>query len=84
MAFLIIYLYSLKAKHAKIEQNFIHFKINLYDIFSKMSFIYSLIANDRKIILADNTEYNGNFSQIVRLLLDKIEKEGKVTMDYDK
>ena len=49
-----------------------------------MSFIYSLIANDRKIILADNTEYNGNFSQIVRLLLDKIEKEGKVTMDYDK
>ena len=49
-----------------------------------MSFIYSLIANDRKIILADNTEYNGNFSQIVRLLLDKIEREGKVTMDYDK
>ena len=49
-----------------------------------MSFIYSLIANDRKIILADNTEYNGNFSQIVRLLLDKIEKEGKVKMDYDK
>ena len=49
-----------------------------------MSFIYSLIANDRKIILADNTEYNGNFSQIVRLLLDKIEKEGKVAMDYDK
>ena len=49
-----------------------------------MSFIYSLIANDRKIILADNTEYNGNFSQIVRLLLDKIEKEGKVTIDYDK
>ena len=49
-----------------------------------MSFIYSLIANDRKIILADNTEYSGNFSQIVRLLLDKIEKEGKVTMDYDK
>ena len=49
-----------------------------------MSFIYSLIANDRKIILADNTEYNGNFSQIVRLLLDKIEKEGKVEMDYDK
>ena len=49
-----------------------------------MSFIYSLIANDKKIILADNTEYNGNFSQIVRLLLDKIEKEGKVIMDYDK
>ena len=49
-----------------------------------MSFIYSLIANDRKIILADNTEYNGNFSQIIRLLLDKIEKEGKVIMNYDK
>ena len=39
---------------------------------------------NRYIILADNTEYNGNFSQIVRLLLDKIEKEGKVIMDYDK
>ena len=49
-----------------------------------MSFIYSLIANDKKIILADNTEYNGNFSQIIRLLLDKIEKEGKVIMNYDK
>ena len=49
-----------------------------------MSFIYSLIANEKKVILADNTEYKGNFSQIIGLLLNKIDKEGKVIMNYDK
>ena len=47
-----------------------------------MSFIYSLIANEKKVILADNTEYNGNFNQITRELLDKIDKEGKVALNY--
>ena len=49
-----------------------------------MSFIYSLIANEKKVTLADNTEYSGNFSQIISLLLNKIVKEGKVVMNYDK
>ncbi len=49
-----------------------------------MSLIYSLIANDKKSVLADNTEYNGNFSQIIRLLLNKIVKEGKFVMNYNK
>ena len=49
-----------------------------------MSFIYALIANEKKRTLADNTEYNGNFSQIISLLLNKIVKEGKVVMNYDK
>ena len=47
-----------------------------------MSFIYSLIANEKKVILADNTEYNGNFNQITRELLDIIDKEGKVALNY--
>jgi hypothetical protein len=49
-----------------------------------MSFIYSLIANKNKVILAEHSEYNGNFSQISRMILAKIEKEGKVIINYDR
>ena len=49
-----------------------------------MSFIYSLIANEKNVVLADNTDYNGNFSQVMRVILDKIEKKGKVILNYDK
>ena len=49
-----------------------------------MSLIYSLIANEKKIVLADNSEYNGNFSQIIGLILNKIAKKGKVILNYDK
>ena len=49
-----------------------------------MSFIYSLIANEKKVVLADNTDYNGNFSQVIRVILDKLEKKGKVILNYDK
>ena len=49
-----------------------------------MSFIYSLIANAKKVVLADNTEYSGNFSQVIRLILNKIKKEGKVIINYDR
>ena len=59
-------------------------KINLNDILRKMSLIYSLIANEKKIVLADNSEYNGNFSQIIGLILNKIAKKGKVILNYDK
>ena len=53
-------------------------KNNLNDILRKMSLIYSLI------VLADNSQYNGNFSQIVGLILNKITKEGKIIINYDK
>ena len=59
-------------------------KNNLNDILRKMSLIYSLIANEKKIVLADNSQYNGNFSQIVGLILNKITKEGKIIINYDK
>jgi hypothetical protein len=49
-----------------------------------MSFIYSLIANKNKVVLAEHSEYNGNFSQISRMILTKIEKEGKIIINYDK
>ena len=49
-----------------------------------MSFIYSLIANEKKVVLAENTEYSGNFSQVLRVVLDKIVKKGKIILNYDK
>ena len=49
-----------------------------------MSFIYSLIAKEKKEILVDNSEYNGNFSQLMRTILDKIVKKGKIIINYDK
>ena len=49
-----------------------------------MSFIYSFIANKNKVILAEHSEYNGNFSQISRMILAKIEKEGKFIINYDR
>ena len=42
-----------------------------------MSFIYSLIANEKKVVLAEYSEYSGNFSQIVRSILTKIVKGEK-------
>ena len=59
-------------------------KNNLNDILRKMSLIYSLIANEKKVVLADHSLYNGNFSQIVGLILNKITKKGKVILNYDK
>jgi hypothetical protein len=49
-----------------------------------MSFIYSLIANRNKVVLAEHSEYNGNFSQISRMILAKISKEGKIIINYDR
>ena len=40
--------------------------------------IYSLIANEKKNILLDYSRYNGNFNQVVRMLLGKIVKKGKI------
>ena len=49
-----------------------------------MSLIYSLIANEKKVVLAEHTEYEGNFSQVVRAILNKITKEGKSIINYEK
>ena len=49
-----------------------------------MSFIYSIKKKKNKVVLAEHSEYNGNFSQISRMILTKIEKEGKIIINYDK
>ena len=38
----------------------------------------------KKEILLDNSEYNGNFSQVMKAILDKIVKKGKIILNYDK
>lgn len=50
-----------------------------------MSIIYSLIARNNRIILTEYTEYHGNFQQISRLLLPKLENESnnKLTIEYN-
>ena len=48
-----------------------------------MSLIYTLIARPNKIILTDYTEYSGNFQQISIVILDKIKKDKKCSIDYD-
>lgn len=46
--------------------------------------IYSLIARGRKMILADYTDYTGNFQQIGLLVLKKLKKDNRCELVYDK
>lgn len=48
-----------------------------------MSIIYTLISKGDDKILCDYTEYSGNFEQISRSLLKKVEKNHKATFSYD-
>ncbi len=48
-----------------------------------MSIIYSLVSRSSKIILSDYTEYSGNFQQISQIILNKIKKEKKCSIDYN-
>jgi hypothetical protein len=48
-----------------------------------MSLIYTLIARGSKIILTDYTEFSGNFQQISLVILNKIKKDKKCSIDYD-
>ena len=49
-----------------------------------MSFIYSLISRNSDVVLCEYTEYAGNFQQISRMLLRKIKKNSKYSIEYDK
>ena len=49
-----------------------------------MSILYSLIAKDGLVVLCEFTEYSGNFQQISRMLLKKIEPNTKKTIEYNK
>lgn len=48
-----------------------------------MSIIYSLIAKSTDKVLCEFTEYHGNFEQVSRSLLRKIQKEHRATFSYD-
>lgn len=49
-----------------------------------MSFIFSLIANKNKVVLAEYSEYSGNFQQIMRVILERGISQGKRIINYDK
>jgi len=48
-----------------------------------MSIIYSLIEKPTGKILCEFTDYHGNFEQISRNLLKKVEKNHRATFSYD-
>ncbi len=49
-----------------------------------MSILYALIAKSGDVVLCEHTEYAGNFQQISRVLLRKIKKSSKFSIEYDK
>lgn len=49
-----------------------------------MAIIYALIARSKKVILTEYTEYSGNFSQITLMILEKLEPNKMLVIDYDK
>ena len=49
-----------------------------------MSIQYSLIAKDRATMLAEYTEFSGNFQQLVRQLMPKLKSNTKQTFEAGK
>ena len=48
-----------------------------------MSILYALIAKNLDIVLCEYSEYNGNFQQITRMLLRKVQPNRRFTIEYD-
>lgn len=48
-----------------------------------MSIIYSLVSKSSEKILCEFTDYQGNFEQISRMLLKKVQKDHRATFSYD-
>lgn len=49
-----------------------------------MSIIYALVAKSNDVVLAEHTDYAGNFQQISRVLMRKIKRNSKMVIEYDK
>ncbi len=45
--------------------------------------IYSCIAKDKKSVLCEYTEYNGNFQQVSTRVLEKVIIEDDFFLEYD-
>ncbi len=48
-----------------------------------MSIIYTLISKSNDKVLCEYTEYHGNFEQVSRTLLKKVQKDHRATFSYD-
>mmetsp|Transcript_32376 Transcript_32376/g.43825 ORF Transcript_32376/g.43825 Transcript_32376/m.43825 type:complete len:107 (+) Transcript_32376:25-345(+) len=48
-----------------------------------MSIYYALVAKETNIILAEHTDYQGNFQQFVMQLMNRIEPESMRTFEID-
>jgi hypothetical protein len=48
-----------------------------------MSLIYTLISRENDKVLCEYSEYHGNFEQISRGLLKKVQKDHRATFSYD-
>ena len=46
-----------------------------------MSIQYALVAKDRETVLAEHTEFSGNFQQLVRQLMLKLKPGAKQTFE---
>ncbi len=49
-----------------------------------MSIIYALVSKSLDVVLCEHTEYAGNFQQVSRVLMRKIQKNKKFIIDYDR
>lgn len=49
-----------------------------------MSIIFALISRGNDVVLCEHTDYAGNFQQISRMLIRKIKKNSKYSIEYDK
>ena len=47
-----------------------------------MSIVYPVIAKSTDKILCEYSDYQGNFEQVSRNLLTKVEKESRATFTY--
>ena len=47
-----------------------------------MSIVYTLICKGGDKVLCEYTDYQGNFEQVSRNLLKKIQKDTRVTFSY--
>jgi len=47
-----------------------------------MSIVYTLICKGADKVLCEYTEYQGNFEQVSRSLLKKVESESRATFSY--
>lgn len=54
----------------------------LFNIITYMSIVYTLICKGTDKVLCEYTEYQGNFEQVSRSLLKKVQTDSRATFSY--